>query len=231
MKLFNRYGYAPLFTAAVVAAAVGALWLSGCSKKPAQEPPVFGSEAEAENIPETPPDTSSFTDDRDAAAYKTAKIGGKTWMAENLRYQAKDSWCYDDDSANCGKYGRLYVWNAAKTVCPTGWRLPTRQEWISLAEAAGGEEAAGKRLKAKTGWDEDGNGTDRHGFSALPGGNRHHTAGDFSYAGGIGFWWTSTAYDGGGNAYSRAMNYSDDDVSESYSAVGGGLSVRCLKDD
>nr|WP_244831644.1 hypothetical protein [Candidatus Vampirococcus lugosii] len=28
-----------------------------------------------------------------------------------------NSWCYDDDSANCEKYGRLYNWDAAMTVC------------------------------------------------------------------------------------------------------------------
>jgi len=182
--------------------------------------------------PEPPAALGTFTDDRAPApyTYKTAKIGGKTWFAENLRYPSKDSWCYGDDSANCGKYGRLYVWNAAKTVCPTGWRLPSRQEWLALLEASGGEESAGKRLKSKTGWDEGGGGTDSRGFSALPGGNRHHTAGDFSYVGSTGFWWTATEY-GGGSVYIRTMSYGDDEASESYTAKDGGLSVRCVKDD
>lgn len=231
MKKITKYGLALLLTAA----AGGALWFWWNTKKTAPEPQTFVpvSESESEDIPDTPPDTGSFTDDRDAAAYKTAKIGGKTWMAENLRYRAKGSWCYGDDSSYCDKYGRLYVWNTAKTACPTGWHLPTRQEWVALSEAAGGEEAAGKRLKAKAGWDEDGGGTDKHGFSALPGGSRHHSAGDFSYAGGTGFWWTSTEYDGGGNdnAYIRAMNYGDNDVGESYGGKGGGLSVRCVQND
>jgi uncharacterized protein (TIGR02145 family) len=220
---------------AAVLTVVGVFWLSG---KPAQEPQVFGSvsesepaaEIEAEEAPDTPPDTGSFTDNRDAATYKTAKIGGKTWFAENLRYRAKGSWCYGDDSSNCEKYGRLYVWNTAKTACPAGWRLPARLEWLALSEAAGGEEAAGKRLKAKMGWDENGNGNDWLGFSALPGGNRHPDAGDFGYAGSIGFWWTSTEY-GGGNVYIRTMNYGDNDVGESYTGKNGGLSVRCVLDD
>jgi uncharacterized protein (TIGR02145 family) len=182
--------------------------------------------------PEPKPETGTFTDDRDTASYRTANIGGKVWMAENLRYRANGSWCYGDDSANCGKYGGLYAWNTAKAVCPAGWHLPTRIEWLALAEATGGQETAGKRLKAKAGWDEEGNGTDSRGFSALPGGNRHHVAGDFSYAGNTGFWWTATEYgDGSGNAYIRTMNYSDNDMSESYGDKGGGLLVRCVRDD
>jgi uncharacterized protein (TIGR02145 family) len=236
MKKFVRNGLTLLLAA--VLAVVGAFWLSGVSMKPAPEPQIFGSVSEseinakivAEEVPDAPPDTNSFTDSRGAVTYKTAKIGGKTWLAENLRYRAKNSWCYDDDSSNCDKYGRLYAWNTAKTACPTGWHLPTRLEWLALSEAVGGEEAAGKRLKARTGWDENGNGNDWYGFSALPGGNRHPDAGDFGYAGSIGFWWTSTEY-GSGNVYIRTMNYGDNDVGESYTGKNGGLSVRCVQDD
>jgi uncharacterized protein (TIGR02145 family) len=231
----------------IITALVSALftikYIEELPEKPSKPPAHTQAQEEEETLsdlsvtpepPEPKPESGAFTDDRDAASYKTAKIGGKTWMAENLRYRAKGSWCYGDDSSNCGKYGGLYAWNTAKTVCPAGWRLPARVEWLALAEAAGGQEIAGKRLKAKSGWDEDGNGTDSRGFSALPGGSRHHIAGDFSYAGSMGFWWTSTEYgDGGasGNAYIRTMNYSDDELSESYSGKGGGLSVRCVKDD
>jgi uncharacterized protein (TIGR02145 family) len=234
MKKIVRYGLLLLLAAAL---AVVALWLFGVDlKKPAQEQSyesVFEpiSIIEPEDLAAPPPDTGTFTDDRDSASYKTAAIGGKTWLAENLRYRAKGSWCYGDDTSNCGKYGRLYNWKTAKTSCPTGWRLPTRLDWEVLAEAAGGGETAGKRLKAKAGWDEGGGGTDRHGFSALPGGSRHHSAGDFSYAGSIGSWWTSTEYEEGGKAYCRTINYGDNDVSEGYSATGGGLSVRCVRDD
>jgi len=180
--------------------------------------------------PEPPPEAGTFTDGRDGATYKTAKIGGKTWLAENLRYRTDKSWCYDDDTSYCGKYGRLYAWEAA-AACPSGWRLPTRLDWLALTDAAGGREAAGKRLKAKAGWDEDGNGSDSRGFSALPGGSRHRDAGDFGYAGAIGFWWTATEYENGGDAYIQTMKYDDDDVGESYGAKGGGMSVRCVRND
>ncbi|GBU20445.1 hypothetical protein R80B4_00323 [Fibrobacteres bacterium R8-0-B4] len=172
----------------------------------------------------------TFTDKRDAKTYKTVTIGGKRWMAENLNYKTSSgSNCYDNNNSNCDKYGRLYNWNTAKTVCPAGYRLPSRLEWQSLVDYAGGDKKAAKKLKAGSGWKDSGNGTDEYGFSALPGGDRSSADDTFDDAGSYGSWWTATE-NGSEYAYSRSMGYSSVIAGEGYSSKSVGFSVRCVAD-
>jgi len=176
----------------------------------------------------------TFTDERDDMTYKTVTIGGKTWMAENLNYKADKSRCYENNADSCAKYGRLYDWNAAMSACPAAWRLPTSDDWGALIAAAGGPSVAGRKLKAKSGWrydrknDEDGNGTDDYGFSALPGGHSH-SHGHFLGTGYFGCWWTATEV-GGKDAYHLSMDYNRYYFDEDSREKDGGYSVRCLRD-
>ena len=80
------------------------------------------------------------------------------WMAENLNIKTDDSWCYDNKESNCQKYGRLYSWDAAMKACPSGWHLPTREDFKILVISVGGMNKAGRILKSKTGWIYNGNG-------------------------------------------------------------------------
>jgi uncharacterized protein (TIGR02145 family) len=75
-----------------------------------------------------------FLDKRDRQEYRTVRIGDQTWMAENLNYATgKGSWCYNDNPSLCKKFGKLYSYEAATTVCPAGWHLPTLQDWEILS--------------------------------------------------------------------------------------------------
>jgi uncharacterized protein (TIGR02145 family) len=164
--------------------------------------------------------------------YKTVVIGGKRWMAENLNYVpgSGNSRCYNNDNSNCNQYGRLYDWATAGRVCPTGWHLPSSAEWGALAIAAGGTGTggpAGTKLKSRSGWNSNGNGTDDYGFSALPGGLRFPD-GDFSGAGYSGYWWTANE-NGNDYAHTRSMHYYDGKVGVDASVKGYAMSVRCLE--
>jgi len=205
-----------------VTAAVGlVLMTAGCGKKDA---PATDSAS-----------PGTFTDGRDGQTYKTVKIGNQTWMAENLNYRTDSgSWCYENSADSCNKYGRLYDWNTAMTACPNGWRLSTNDDWTELVTAAGSSGVSDK-LKSKSGWGEQGegstgDGTDDYGFSALPGGYYNSHNGTFGYVGvgGGGYWWTATE-NGSGNAYHRGMDYINGfSASENYEDKSRGFSVRCL---
>jgi uncharacterized protein (TIGR02145 family) len=202
---------------AVGIAAVAVVFCAGCS--------------------ETPPDddTGGYTGSYDSVeyggkTYKTVKIGSQTWFAENLDYAVGGSVCYENSPSNCAKYGRLYNWDDAKTACPSGWHLSSNAEWITLAAFVGGEVTAGKKLKSTSGWNDNGNGTNQYGFSALPGGIGY--SGDyFNSAGNNGYWWSATEYDAS-NAWGRNMCSSFESVSRGYGNDNKTylFSVRCVQD-
>jgi uncharacterized protein (TIGR02145 family) len=170
--------------------------------------------------------STHFCDSRDGKVYKFSKIGVQTWMAENLNYPSGDSKCYAETYSNCNIYGRLYNGNDAKNVCPTGWHLPSNNEWEILVDFEGGD-IAGYVLKLT------------NGFNALLGGNGYpikdlddciETASySWCFLGSIGSFWSSTdstnTY-----AYSRSVYKNRDDVRKSATPKGIFLSCRCLKD-
>ena len=189
--------------------------------------------------------------------YKSVIIGDQEWMAENLRTtkysdgtpipnvtdetewynDTTGAWChYDNDNKYDTIYGKLYNWYAVETskLCPTGWHVPTDSEWTELTDylysnGYSGEE--GKVLKATSGWDDDGNGTDNYGWNGLPGGYRYGL-GDFYSIGSISSWWSSSYYDTYFSSYAETRNLlnSFDDVSLGSNFKMFGHSVRCLKD-
>jgi len=170
----------------------------------------------------------TFRDPRDGKTYKTVKIGNQVWLAENLAYKPSigNYWAYDNNSSNVAKYGYLYDWQTARNVCPTGWHLPSDAEWTQLTDFVGSNP--GTKLKAKSGWNSNGNGNDDYGFSALPGGYRNYN-GNFYDVGNSGNWWSSTEYDTN-DAWIRSMYYFNSKVSRYYYKKSWGFSVRCLRD-
>ena len=178
----------------------------------------------------------SLVDSHDGQVYKTVVIGSQTWMAQNLNYVTSSSYCYDNEPSNCTKYGRLYTWIAAVSACPSGWHMPSKEEWEALFTAVDGQSMAGLMLKASIGWNDSSNGMDAYSFSALPAGYRDYYTGDFELAGDNTHFWSATQYDED-NAYCMEL-LSDDyrinlngNRAELYEDnKGNGFSIRCLKD-
>jgi uncharacterized protein (TIGR02145 family) len=189
--------------------------------------PSGGGNAQEKTAP-PPASGNTLTDSRDGKKYKTVKIGSQTWMAENLNYEASGSKCYDNNSGNCAKYGCLYNWNTARSACPSGWHLPNEAELDVLMAAVGGQYVAGKKLKAKSGWNENGNGTDEFGFSALPGGFGFSN-GSFYNVGILGNWWNASEYSSD-NAYYLVYEHNSNYAFWGYNPKSNLFSVRCLKD-
>ncbi|WP_290781593.1 fibrobacter succinogenes major paralogous domain-containing protein [Fibrobacter sp. UBA7003] len=237
-------------------------------------PKSSGATGEASPCSELPGGDCNYgtlTDTRDGQTYKTVTIGDQVWMAENLNYaytgvpynysgytSDSTSWCYENDPANCAKYGRLYTWAAAmdssgtwstngkgcgygsecsptgtiRGICPEGWHLPDTTEWNTLFTAVGGSFTAGTALKSTSGWNEDegesGNGTDSFGFSALPAGYRYN-GGDYDNEGYDAYFWSSTEYNSN-YAYYMLLYYNYDYAALYDGNKNYGFSVRCLKD-
>lgn len=195
--------------------------------------------------------------------YNTVLAGTKLWMAENLRTtklndnsqineitddalwvaSTTPAFCwYDNNPLYKPTYGALYNWFTANTgkLCPTGWHVPTDEEYNTLEIALGmsADQAEiwgwrgtdhGQKMKNQNGWDEDGNGTNTSGFSALPGGYRFGADGRFFLQTTITYWWSATEHDIDRGWY-RRLDSSSHQVYRASTSKKGGKYIRCVKD-
>jgi uncharacterized protein (TIGR02145 family) len=195
------------------------------------------------------PTKTSFTDERDGNEYKKVTIGKQTWMAENLSYNTiSGTICYDYSADSCEKYGRLYRWNTVMNgesgssanpsgvqgICPAGWHIPSLQEWDELTDYVGnaGEKAGepARKLKATSGWNNDRNGTDEYGFSALPGGGVTSSGQKLYIAGNSGVWWSAQEAGDDGLLRILEMGVTGGPMSHGRFPKSYYLSVRCVQD-
>ena len=186
----------------------------------------------------------------------SVKIGDQEWQSKNLdvdRFRNGDliphattaeewkaagergepAWCYYDNDTEKGRiYGKLYNWyavNDARGLAPTGWHIPTDEEWTTLTNYLGGE--AGGKMKA-TGtayWNSPNTDANNDsGFSALPGGYRFldHSFDGVSYNAYV---WSATEDDFNA-AWYFSLYASSGDVYRGFLNKSFGASVRCLRD-
>lgn len=209
-------------------------------------------------------DLGTMKDRRDGKVYKVVKIGNQIWMAENLNYAdtiaapglKARSWCYDDNLANCDKYGRLYNWAGAidaagdfstnakgcgthllckiispvRGICPKGWHIPSNAEFETLIRTLGNGTTVGTKLKSTSDWSTifgRGNGLDFYGFSALPAGIRNQSS--FEYLGETASFWSADEVDGDG-AWGLSLYHYADGVNLGNFTKQVSRSIRCIKD-
>lgn len=211
--------------------------LTGCKKDEKQSKIEYGSET-----------------DIDGTKYTTVKIGNQWWMADNLkvtRYRdgsaienvtdsaaweilTTGAYCwYNNDKGYKAIWGGLYNWYAVKTgkLCPTGWHVPSNDEWTTLIEYLGGAFEAGRKMK-----------NNEIGFPvALGGWRRDVSPWMFWYGGARGFWWSSTEDIGDFANWAFNVDFVSEPDAPYTSLEGGpgggaslkyyGFSVRCVKDN
>ena len=198
--------------------------------------------------------------DIDGNNYSVVKIGNQIWMKENLRVSryrngesipiitdntlwgnlktGARSWYNNDSTTYENPYGNLYNWYSVEDnrgICPTGWYVPSDEEWTKLNNFLGGSNEAGGKLKATgiTYWGSPNIGaTNEVGFTAYPGGVRGF---GFEDIGVSSYFWSKTDYNGFA-AYNRVLKVNlttllrqpSEHVYAAWHQTGA--SVRCLKD-
>jgi len=196
--------------------------------------------------------------DTDGNSYSPVVIGTQTWLTENLKTTKfndgnvipcltdnmawndlkTQGYCWYDNSETTYKnmYGALYNWYAVNSgnLCPTGWHVPSMEEWNVLIEYLGGVDIAGGKLKEQgtTHWLNSNTGaTNNSGFTGLPSGGRFQN-GSFFYAKMECNWWSNTVLYSNEITFGSLVHLDFDHASALSGATNKnyGHSVRCIKD-
>ncbi|MFH0894581.1 MAG: fibrobacter succinogenes major paralogous domain-containing protein [Bacteroidota bacterium] len=193
---------------------------------------------------------------------KTVKIGSQEWTDANLNVSKfkngdiipeaknieefiqacsdlKPIWInYENETANGTVYGKIYNYYAvqdSRGLAPVGFHIPTDAEWKQMIDELGGSDNAGKKLKSIKGWDENGNGDNKSGFNALPGGELNggyagnEFVPEFREKGSYTCFWASDK----SSMFikpNRCLSFQSDVVETKSSYLNYGFYVRCVKD-
>ena len=206
--------------------------------------------------------------DVDGNVYETVKIGNQWWMAENLRVtkfndgtpvqyisviMGEDSlwanavtsvYCFINDTL----FGCLYNAHAIrseKNIAPSGWHVPTDEEWRELEQTIGmtADEAGQTGWRGtnqanllasqyNVGWPANDQseglyGSDFYGFNAKPANVRAHD-GRTNTQNNSAWWWCKSSL--GSNYYYRTIDTYHQRIFRQTTYPAYGMSIRCVKD-
>ena len=194
-------------------------------------------------------------EDNEGNRYATIVIGTQTWMAENLRvshYNNGDSieyvrdskfWSpvsgaftqYDNEPTYKNVLGNLYngyVVADNRGICPSGWHVPSKAEWMILGDIANGKLRSGYWNPSQP------TGTNESGFSGLSVGIRScgiqqadfGCNGVFYGQGLLSYWWSTETIccDAIGNLAYWSISLDGQTLGASPNSMDWGFSVRCF---
>ena len=156
-------------------------------------------------------------------------------------------WYENDQESYKQSYGALYNYYIVENdkLCPDGWHVPYDFEWQELEQFLGMSESEsaefgrrgtdeGGKLKAEgnTNWYEPNTGaTNESGFTALPGGYRYYSDGDFYELGSAGYFWGVELMENGDvRPVYRELGSSHSAIARQRPWEESGYSVRCIRD-
>jgi uncharacterized protein (TIGR02145 family) len=186
--------------------------------------------------------------DSDGNSYPVVKVGYQVWFRENLRTQryrngdeiqgyavgrdgarttaGVQTTC---DSLNVKRMGRLYNGYAVsdpRGLCPAGYHVPTKREWITLEQAVVDGDSACLGLIFDDGMPPD---TLRDFGLNIPASGYRDGISDLCEGRGMYAWlWTSTAYDSAN--WIVGMYGGSCSLTRIHGRPQYGFSVRCIKD-
>lgn len=196
-------------------------------------------------------------DTRDSRKYPYKKIGNLEWFTSNLAWRGAGK-AYDNALALLEITGSLYTWDEAtggatasglgagvEGVCPSGWSIPTKEDWEDFASAIEGEAlpfysnwsglgelvSANASLNGKNIWKYSPNNEKINSaeWNALPGGSSSNGYKSFLNIGLFGFWWSGTERNGQEGEY-RYINFDNSNFPYSYAGKDYfAASVRCVR--
>jgi len=218
---------------------------------------------------------SNYVTDIDSNSYRVIAIGTQIWMAENLRSTKYNdgtpillvtdtsqwrsanrtgAYCWvNNNPVNKYKYGAIYNWtvvdqyyNSLKNVCPSGWHVPEKAEWLILRNyliqngyGYGGDSLEiAKSIASISGWEtsygagmvgNDQVSNNSSEFNGLPTGTRLYD-GTFQTFGRWGSWWAQPDdYTLSYSPWCIVITYDNNIISFLGLGETYGSSIRCLK--
>jgi uncharacterized protein (TIGR02145 family) len=219
---------------------------------------IFGIKIDnnSNNLFDNKPTAGGIVTDIDGNTYHTLTLGKQVWMVENLRVThyrdgskihnitnnkkwsrlTSGAYCWYENNPAAYKdtYGALYNFptiNDPRGLCPEGWHVPTKSDWLTLEAYLGGRKVSGGKMKeaGSTHWNSPNIGaTNESGFTGLPGGGRARL-GWFGDVGEYATWWSSTQHDST-SAWHWGLSRKNAGIRANPGHSASGFYVRCVKD-